>query len=106
MNSIGIDIGSSTIKIIECKEKEIISKNIYIKENPNEAFEKFVEGNKINLSEISSIGVTGIGAHKFKEKYNISVKYVEEFEAIKNGGLSLANKEEAIVVSIRNTVQQ
>ena len=92
-------------EILECKEKEIVNKNIYIKENPNEAFEKFVEENNINLNEISSIGVTGIGAHKFKEKYNIKVKYVDEFEAIKNGGLRLANKEEAIVVSIRNSVQ-
>lgn len=100
MNSISIDIGSSTIKIIEVKENKILNKTIFIKETPNQAFEKFVSENKIKLNNIENIYLTGIGANKFENKYNINLTKVEEFEAIAKSGLFLSKKEKAIIASI------
>lgn len=96
---LGIDIGSSTTKIIEYKNNRIIDKKIirhFLSENDLEDF-----FSKKNIKEFEKIVVTGIGASKVDlEKYNIPVIKIEEFDAISKGGLYLSNKEEALVVSV------
>lgn len=102
MSIIGIDIGSSTTKIVEYKDEKIASKKIYREKYKKEDFEDFLFVNNINKQEITRIVFTGIGADKVKkEDYDINeICFVEEFDAIANGGLYLSKKEEALVVSV------
>jgi len=62
MNIIGIDIGSSTIKIIEYKNGNILSKGIFKSKNYEEVIDNFISKNKIK--EIDKFVVTGINAKK------------------------------------------
>ena len=99
MSIIGIDIGSSTIKIIEYKNKEILSKAIFEGKDYEKVIDEFIS--ESNIKEISKIVVTGINAKKVSlEKYNIPIEVVEEFKGIGKGGLYLSNKEKAIIASI------
>lgn len=100
MNSIlGIDIGSSTTKIIEYKSNKIITKKIIRHAFSEKDIEEFIAKNNIN--DLEKIVLTGIGADKINiEKYNIPIEKVEEFDAISKGGLYLSNKEKAIIVSV------
>ena len=96
---LGIDIGSSTTKIIEYKNEEIHKKTIVRHIFSEKDIDKFLEEN--NIENIEKIVLTGIGADKIKvEKYNIPIEKVEEFDAISKGGLYLSNKEKAIIVSV------
>ncbi len=101
MSIIGIDIGSTTIKIIEYKDKKIINSKISINRNAEEVLEDFLKSNNIDINNIEQIVLTGIGANQFKSnKYGIPMKTVKEFIAVSTGGLKLANKEEGLIVSI------
>ena len=101
MSIIGIDIGSSTTKIIEYDEEKIINKNIIQNKDIEQILEEFLNKNNINTKQIEKIVVTGIGADKLKNnKYNIPIYVVEEFKAIAEGGLYLSGKKEALIVSI------
>lgn len=99
MSIIGIDIGSSTTKLIEYENDKILNKKILRKVFEKEDLENFIKNNEI--AKVEKIVFTGIGAHKINQKdYDIQIEKVEEFKAIAKGGLYLANKEEALVVSI------
>lgn len=101
MSIIGIDIGSSTTKIIEYAEDKIINKDIILNKDVEEILEEFLNKNNIKAEKIERIIVTGIGANKLENnKYNIPIDIVEEFKAIAAGGLYLADKKEAVIVSI------
>lgn len=99
MSIVGIDIGSSTIKIIEYKNQEIYSKGIF----ENKEYEKTIDNfiNENNINEIEKMVLTGINAKKIDvSKYNVPVEVVEEFNAIGVGGLYLSKKEKAIIASV------
>lgn len=98
MSIISIDIGTSTIKIIEYKDKKIINKEIYSNNSPENALKEFID--KYNIKDIEYIVSTGIGAYKLKYDGNTPIKKVTEFNAIAEGGLYLSNKKEALIVSI------
>lgn len=99
MNVLGIDLGSSTIKIVEYKSGKIVSKGIFKSSNYEEIIENFI--NKNNIKEIDKIVATGINAKKLKlSKYNLPIEIVEEFIAIGTGGLVLSKKEKAIIASV------
>lgn len=99
MNILGIDLGSSTIKIVEYKDGEIKSKGIFENRNHEETIENFI--NKNNIKRIDKIVATGINAKKLKlSKYNLPIEIVEEFIAIGTGGLVLSKKEKAIIASV------
>lgn len=98
MSIIGIDIGSSTTKIIEYKNNRIVNKKILRKGYSKDELEKFLNENNIVPEKLV---FTGIGADKINfEEYNIPFEKVEEFTAIAKGGLYLSKKQEAIVVSV------
>ena len=100
MNILGIDLGSSTIKLIEYKNGKIISKGIFESRNYEEVVENFI--NKNNIKEIDKIVATGINAKKLKlSKYNLPIEVIEEFIAIGTGGLFLSKKEKAIIYDQR-----
>ena len=99
MSIIGIDIGSSTIKIIEYKEGKILAKGIFESKEYEEIINKFITEN--NIKEIDKFVVTGINAKKLDvSKFNIPVEYVKEFVAVSTGGLYLSKKEKAIIASV------
>ena len=101
MSIIGIDIGSTTIKIIEYNNKKILNSKISMNRNAEEILEEFLKSNNIDSNNIEKIVLTGIGANKMKSnKYRIPMETVKEFVAVSIGGLQLANKEEALIVSI------
>lgn len=99
MSIIGIDAGSSTIKIVEYKNEQICSKQISESKDYETIINNFINEN--NIKEIDKIVLTGINAKKVNlEKYNAPVKVVEEFIAIGTGGLHLSKKKKAIIASI------
>lgn len=99
MNIIGIDIGSSTIKIIEYREDKINAKKIFESTNYEETIDKFIIDN--NIKEIDKFVITGINSKKIElSKYNVPVEKIDEFIAVGTGGLYLTKKEKAIIASI------
>lgn len=99
MSIIGIDIGSSTIKIVEYKNEQICSKQISESKEYEKTINNFINEN--NIKEIKKIVLTGINANKLDvSKYNIPVEVVDEFTAIGTGGLYLSQKEKAIIASV------
>lgn len=100
MSIIGVDIGSSTTKIIEYKDNKIINKKIYQKNDiVQNNIQDFIQNN--NITNIDRFVLTGIGADKVDlSKYDVPVKNVEEFVAIATGGKYISGKDEAIVVSV------
>lgn len=96
---IGVDIGSSTTKMIEYKNNEIINKMILRTCYTEEELQKFLE--MYNIDNIEKIVFTGIGADKIKANhYGVPIEKVEEFTSIAKGGLYLSQKEKAIIVSV------
>ena len=99
MNIIGIDIGSSTIKIIEYKDEKICAKGIFESKDYEKVIDNFINEN--NIKNIDKFVLTGINSKKLDtSKYNVPVKFVEEFIAIGTGGLALSKKEKAIIASV------
>lgn len=99
MSIIGIDIGTSSIKIIEYKDSKIHSKGIFENINPEKVIDNFINDNKIE--NIDKIVLTGINGKKVNlDKYNVPVEFVEEFVSIGTGGLYLSKKEKAIIASV------
>ncbi len=103
---IGIDVGGSTTKIVgyteECQQVGALcvtatdpTTSVY------GALGRFVSENKIQLSDICHILLTGVGvSHLDGDIYGIPTGRVAEFEAIGIGGLALSNKQSALVVSM------
>lgn len=104
-NVIGIDIGGSTTKIIGFDDEQILSPLLVRANDPIAsvygAFGKFMSVNKLALSDIERIMVTGVGSSFVTEKlYGIPTGKVDEFIAIGMGGLFLSKLPKAIIVSM------
>ena len=102
MNYIGIDIGTTNVKIIEVNQNlEILKKDIFKNDNAKKILEKFIKNNKIDLSNIEFIVATGVGAQKLDDTFeNIQVKKVSEFSSIAEAGKLYGNNSNFIVASI------
>ncbi len=102
---IGIDIGGSTTKIVGLFEDKIFSPILVKATDPIAsvygAFGKFISTNKLALTDIHRVMVTGVGSSYITEcLYGIPTGKVDEFRAIGMGGLSLSNLSKAIIVSM------
>lgn len=102
---VGIDIGGSTTKIVGYDGKELFSPMLVKATDPISsvygAFGKFLNENKLKLSDIERIMVTGVGSSFIEEKiFGIPTYKVEEFLAIGLGGLFLTDLTRAIIVSM------
>jgi len=102
---LGIDIGGSTTKITGFRDNKIISPMMVRATDPISsvygAFGKFINTNRLQLSDISRVMVTGVGSSYLNERiYNIPTGKVEEFYAIGMGGLFLSGLSKAVVVSM------
>ncbi len=102
---LGIDIGGSTTKIIGYRDGKIFSPLLVKASDPNAslygAFGKFLSENKLELSDIESVMITGVGADDCKKEiFGIKTKRIEEFQAVGRGGLFLSGMSSAVVVSM------
>lgn len=102
MSIIGLDLGSSTIKIVNMNEKgQILNKLILDRTSVTEAIDMFMSKENISKQDISKFVLTGVGKNEIKGNiYGIPTIRVDEFIAIGTGGLYLANKKDGLVVSI------
>ncbi|MFC2124580.1 type II pantothenate kinase [Bacteroidota bacterium] len=102
---IGIDIGGTTTDIVGLKDGNILSPISVKADDPVTsaagALGKFVETNRLSLSEIKLIAATGVGANYIHDKLlGINVIKVDEFSAIGTAGSYLSGIKNAIVVSL------
>jgi type II pantothenate kinase len=102
---LGIDIGGTTTDIVGL-ENGLLAGFLSVRANDpvasaSGALGKFLIKQKIQLSQISSIAVTGVGATFLDEfLFGIPLVRIDEFEAIGIGGTRLTNLQKAVVVSM------
>ena len=106
---LGIDVGGSTTKIVgfmtDGERCELIEPQLVRANDPITAtygaFGKFTDENRINISDITKVMITGVGASYVKRSlYGLSCERVPEFGGIGRGGLYLSGLDEALVVSM------
>lgn len=103
---IGIDVGGSTTKIVGLKEDGTFISCQQVKAadpvtSVYGALGKYLQENKIALTEIAQIVLTGVGSSFFSEDiYGVPTKTVDEFVAIGLGGLALSGKKDALIISM------
>lgn len=106
---IGIDVGGSTTKIVGFKKdgekREIIAPQFISANDPLTAtygaFGKFTDENRIAISDIERVYMTGVGSSYIKRNlYGIDCVRVPEFTCIGRGGLYLSHLENALIVSM------
>ena len=106
---IGIDIGGSTTKIVGFRtdngKKELIKPQFVRANDPVTAtygaFGKFTDENRLSISDIDRIMMTGVGAAYVKhDMYGLDCQRVPEFNCIGKGALYLSGLDEALAVSM------
>jgi type II pantothenate kinase len=106
---IGIDVGGSTTKIVgfrvENGKRELIEPQFVRANDPITAtygaFGKFTDENRLAISEIDKIMMTGVGSSFVKrDLYGLECVRVPEFNSIGLGGLYLSELSEAVVMSM------
>ena len=103
---IGIDVGGSTTKIVGYTDGGKLISMLKVEAadpltSAYGALGKFINENKLSLSDVRQIILTGVGSSLFKKDiYNIPTTRVDEFEAIGLGGLALSGKKEGLIVSM------
>lgn len=103
---IGIDAGSTSTKLAAVRNNEIIDllkvKSVATDCDIYDIFDDFISKNGIDLDDIESIQLTGVGAAGFDKKIgNIVPKYVHEFTADANGASFFAKDEtEYLLISM------
>lgn len=102
MKDIGLDVGSSNIKIVAINEDNTIYHKVILHKMPIEnALAEFMKESGISNDEVTQVVVTGIGQKEIAEKINgIKAVKVEEFIAATKGSQYLTNIDEALVISI------
>ncbi|HZK28200.1 MAG TPA: type II pantothenate kinase [Thermoclostridium sp.] len=102
---LGIDIGGTTTKITGFINNEVISPMIVRATDPISslygAFGKFLNENRLQLSDISFVMVTGVGSsYVTKRIFGLPTGKTQEFLATGMGGLFLSNLSNAVIVSM------
>jgi type II pantothenate kinase len=102
---IGIDIGGSTTKIVGHTDGGILSPILVRATDPVAsvygAFGRFLNDNRLRLSNVERIMVTGVGSSYVTERlFGIPTAKASEFDAIGMGGLFLSGLKRAIIVSM------
>ncbi len=102
---VGIDVGGSTTKIVGFDGEKLLSPQLVKANDPTAsvygAFGKFTSDNKISLSNIEKVMVTGVGSDFIGDNiYGIETVHVNEFIANGRGGLYLSKINEAVIASL------
>lgn len=102
MNIIGIDAGTSAIKLVVTNEDLKLIKKITLEKMPiSIALKDFISKENIDIKTISKIVLTGVGTEEIQENlYDIPTVKIDEFTAIGEGGLYLSQVQEGLVVSV------
>lgn len=102
---IGIDIGSSTTKIVAF-EKERMLEPMVVRADSQVAslygaFGRYLYENGLDLTNVDGVYITGVGS-KYVDKpvYGCPTYKIDEFIATGTGGYYLTDKKEVIVVSM------
>lgn len=102
---IGIDMGSSTTKIVAF-DKEHMLEPMAVRADSQVAslygaFGRYLYENNLDLTQVEAVYITGVGS-KYVDKpvYGCPTYKVDEFEATGTGGYYLTDKKEVIVVSM------
>jgi len=103
---LGIDIGGSTTKIVGLRpDHSLIAMHRVQAQDPVTslygALGNFISSQHLQLSDISRIALTGVGA-SFADGdiFNIHTVKIDEFTAVGTGGLALSHQQRAVVVSM------
>lgn len=102
---IGIDIGSSTTKIVAFDHEKMLPPMVVRADSQVAslygAFGRYLYENELELCDIAGVYITGVGS-KYVDKpvYGRPTFQVDEFEATGTGGYYLTDKKEVIVVSM------
>ena len=102
---IGIDIGSSTTKIVAF-EKERMLEPMVVRADTQVAslygaFGQYLYENSLELSDVAGVYITGVGSkYVNKPVYACPTYKVDEFVATGTGGYYLTDKKEVIVISM------
>lgn len=107
---IGIDVGGSTTKIVGFKKNtdgalSLIAPQFVTANDPVTAtygaFGKFTDENRLAISDIDRIMMTGVGASFVKhDMYGLDCRRVPEFTAIGRGALYLSGLDNILAVSM------
>lgn len=102
---VGIDIGGTTTKIVGLQNGELFNPLIVKATDPLSssygALGRFLSENKLQLSDLDGIMMTGVGASYVDGNiHGLPTYKVDEFLAIGLGGLHLANLKRAVIVSM------
>lgn len=102
---IGIDIGSSTTKIVAFEQENMLEPMVVRADSQVAslygAFGRYLYENNLELSDVDGVYITGVGSkHVDKPVYGCPTYKVDEFEATGTGGYYLTDKKEVIVVSM------
>ena len=102
---IGIDIGSSTTKIVAFEGEHMLPP-MAVKADSQVAslygaFGRYLYENNLELADVEGVYITGVGS-KYVEKavYDRPTYKVDEFVATGTGGYYLTDKKEVIVISM------
>lgn len=102
---IGIDIGSSTTKIVAFDNDKMMPPMVVRADSQVAslygAFGRYLYENSLELADVAGVYITGVGS-KYVDKpvYGCPTYKVDEFEATGTGGYYLTDKKEVIVVSM------
>lgn len=102
---VGIDIGSSTTKIVAFDQDKMLAPMVVRADSQVAslygAFGRYLYENSLELHDIAGVYITGIGS-KYVDKpvYGRPTYRVDEFDATGTGGYYLTDKKEVIVVSM------
>jgi len=102
---VGIDVGGSTTKIVGFDGEKLLTPGLVKANDPVASiyggFGKFTSDNKIPLSDIEKVMITGVGSSFVGNNiYGLDTIRVNEFMANGRGGLYLSGMKEAIIVSM------
>lgn len=106
---IGIDVGGSTTKIVGFRKKEnkteLIAPQFVTANDPVTAtygaFGKFTDENRLAISDIDRVMMTGVGSSYVKhDMYGLDCRRVPEFNSIGRGALYLSGLPNILAVSM------
>lgn len=102
---IGIDIGSSTTKIVAFDQDKMLEPMVVRADTQVAslygAFGQYLYENSLELSDVAGVYITGVGSkYVNKPVYDCPTYKVDEFVATGTGGYYLTDKKEVIVISM------
>ena len=100
---IGLDIGSSAVKIVAVEQDRILYTQSLVGsvKTPDVLLRDFLSERALTEQDIEKIAVTGVGAESCRfESMKCPVQHIPEIEASGEGGTWLAELHDAVVVSI------